>query len=280
MRFAMSNIAWSFADRKHAYARLQAAGFSGLEIAPGIFFANCDDPFKPTKFEIAAARAEIADAELELVSMQSVLFGLEDASLFGEKTKREAFQNGIYRAIALAGQLEIRNLVLGSPKQRNRPVDMDLQTAMNRAVEILSPLADAAKSVGCAIAIECSPVAYGSNFLTTPQETLRFVNLAAHNAITLNFDVGATLLTGTFEHVEELLEAAGPVISHVHISEPFLSPAPANPVTALRILSKLAAMGYNKVVSIEMRQTKESIVAIENALGRLNEVRCLLEGKR
>lgn len=273
MRFAVSNIAWGPSDRLAAYARLQAADITGLEIAPGLLFAGSEDSFVPTKAELSAARKEIASFGLTPVSMQSLLFGVEGAELFGDADGRSAFLRGLERAITLAARLEIPNLVMGSPKQRIRPDWMDEHAAMDRAVEMLAPLADTASTAGTKIAMECNPVEYGTNFLTTPDETLAFVHHAAHAAITLNFDVGATYLTGTFVQVEALLRAAGAAISHVHISEPFLAPAPADPADAARVLHTLRAMGYGHAVSIEMQQPEGGLSGLDTALRKLKAAR-------
>ena len=48
MKFAVSNIAWLYAERLDAYAMLRDYGFSGLEIAPSLLFAEENDPFAPS----------------------------------------------------------------------------------------------------------------------------------------------------------------------------------------------------------------------------------------
>ncbi|WP_425084678.1 sugar phosphate isomerase/epimerase family protein [Ruegeria profundi] len=275
MKYAVSNIAWSASDRLKAYAKLQAAGITGLEIAPGLLFSMADDPFDPTEAEIALVQNELDRFGLSLVSMQSLLFGVEGAELFGDAYERAAFEQGLMRAIKLAGRLGIPNLVLGSPKQRQRPSGMEPNAAIDKAIEILTPLADAAAFAGTKIAMECNPAEYGTNFLTTPDETLAFVKRANHAAIMLNFDVGATLLTGTFDHVMDQLIAAGPVLNHVHISEPYLSPAPANPQDAAKVLQTLETLEYQHVVSIEMRQPQDGLAGLDTALENLLEARGL-----
>lgn len=273
MRYAMSNIAWAYPEREAAYAALAAADMTGLEIAPGLLFAEAEDPFAPDAAALSAAKGEIAAAGLTLVSMQSLLFGVQGADLFGDDDGRAAFETGLRRAIALAGRLEIPNLVMGSPKQRLRPEGMERETAFARAAEILRPLADEAAAAGTLIAMECNPVQYGANFLTEPEETLAFVRQADHPAITLNFDIGALHLTEKFDRIETLLDEAGPAISHVHLSEPFLAPAPAAADTAARAIRKLAAMGYGRAFSIEMRQPEGGLSDVDAALQRLTAAR-------
>ncbi|RLK07370.1 sugar phosphate isomerase/epimerase family protein [Ruegeria conchae] len=278
MQYAVSNIAWTADDRRDVYARLQAEGITGLEIAPGLLFNTADDPFEPTDAQIASVRGELEEFGLKIVSMQSLLFGVEGADLLGEDTGRMAFERGLKRAITLAGRLEIPNLVMGSPKQRQRPPEMQPDAAVDRAIEILTPLADAAAAAGTIIAMECNPGEYDTNFLITPDETLDFVKRADHAAIMLNFDVGATLLTGTFDRVKDQLTAAGPTLSHVHISEPFLAPAPASPEDAALVLHTLHTLGYQRAVSIEMRRPEDGLTGLDAALSNLSAARHLSGG--
>ena len=58
MILAASNIAWAPEERLAAYDIMAAAGLTGLEIAPGLFFNGAEDPFVPD-----AATAEVALAE-------------------------------------------------------------------------------------------------------------------------------------------------------------------------------------------------------------------------
>ena len=60
MKLAMSNIAWSADERLEAYRILREAGSTGLEIAPGLFFHEANDPFAP---DSAVARKALAEIE-------------------------------------------------------------------------------------------------------------------------------------------------------------------------------------------------------------------------
>src|SRR5262245_51516281 len=102
MRLAISNIAWRHEERNAIYTILAKAGVTGLEIAPGLAFAPASDPFLPDESTVATFRREIAAHGLSVVSMQSLLFGVPAAQLFGDAPGRSAFEAGLERAIALA----------------------------------------------------------------------------------------------------------------------------------------------------------------------------------
>lgn len=277
MILAMSNIAWLAEERLEAYAILAGASFSGLEIAPGLFFHAATDPFAPDDRTAAAALAEIADAGLALVSMQSLLFGVTGAALFAGPDARAAFETGMHRAIALADRFGIPNLVFGSPLQRRVPEQLAMAEARDQAAGVFRRLGDAAMAAGTRIAIEANPAAYGTNFCTTLDEALAFVALVDHPAIQPHLDLGAMHINGDFASVPARLPALAPRLSHVHVSEPDLAPAPADPVALAPLLQGLAAAGYARAVSIEMKRAPDGLAAVRRAVLALAQARDAME---
>jgi sugar phosphate isomerase/epimerase len=266
MILSMSNIAWSPDERLEAYAILAAAGFTGLEIAPGLFFHASEDPFLPGEASAAEALAEIADAGLTLISMQSLLFGVTGAGLFEGPEARAAFEQGIHRAIALAARFGIPNLVFGSPLQRRVPEGLAMAEALDQAAAVFRKLGDAAAAASTRIAIEANPAAYGTNFCNTLDEALAFVALVDHPAIVPHLDLGAMHMNGDFASVPARLPTLAPRLSHVHVSEPDLAPAPADPAALAPVLAGLAAAGYPHAVSIEMKRAPEGLAAVRRAV--------------
>lgn len=271
MNFAMSNIAWSPEERLEAYAILAAAGFTGLEIAPGLFFHAAADPFAPDAVTAREALAEIADAGLCLVSMQSLLFGVTGAGLFDGPEARAAFEAGMARAIALAGRFGIPHLVFGSPQQRRIPEGMAIERALDEAVAVFRRLGDAAAAAGTRIGIEANPAAYGTNFCNTMGEALALVGLTDHPAIVAHLDIGAMHMNGEFDRLPALLADLAPQLGHVHVSEPHLGPAPAAAAPLVPVLSALRASGYARAVSIEMKRPSEGLSEVGGAVQRLRD---------
>lgn len=270
MKLAVSNIAWAPKHRDRAYAMLIEHGVRGLEIAPGLFFNGARDPFEPTPEECEAALAPMRAAGLELVSMQSLLFGVEGAALFGEHSEREQFEQAMLRAIRLAGILGIPNLVFGSPGQRVIPKSMSWEEAESVTVDLFRRLGDAAVAEGTILGMEFNPKVYGTNFLNHAQETAAFVAQVNHPAIQIILDVGAMHLNGDFETLHSFVAEQVGTISHMHFSEPYLAPAPADSDQALQVLQAMSAVGYRKWYSIEMKAVPDGeLEALRLALGRL-----------
>lgn len=254
MKLAISNIAWAPVDARAAYALLARHGCTGLEIAPALAFPDAADPFAPDTAQVARFAAERGEFGLELVSMQSLLFGVTGAQLFGTSEERATFADAMGRAIDLAGRIGVPNLVFGSPRQRAFPESMTAEAAREQAAEMFTRLGDRARAAGTVIALEPNPASYGTNFLTTVTKAAAFVAALDHPAITLNFDIGALIANGETADVAALWRVAAGRISHVHISEPELAPAPADPALLARLADELTALGYGGWFSIEMRQ--------------------------
>ncbi|AUX69139.1 hypothetical protein CHX26_06170 [Porphyrobacter sp. HT-58-2] len=269
MRLAMSNIAWLPEERLEAYAILAEAGITGLEIAPGLFFHAAANPFAPDAASARAAISEMADAGLTLVSMQSLLFAVTGAALFGPSEARAAFEAGMARAIALAERFGIPNLVFGSPLQRRVPEGMALADALEDAAACFRSLGEAALAAGTRITIEANPAAYGTNFLTTLDEAEAFVDAVDHPGIALILDLGAMHMNADFASVPARVPGLAARLGHVHVSEPDLAPAPADPAALAPVLRALNAAGYAKAVSIEMKRAPEGLAAVRACAARL-----------
>ena len=269
MILSVSNLAWAPAERLEAYDLLAEAGLTGLEIAPGLFFDAAEDAFAPDAATAEAALGEIAARGLSLVSMQSLLFGVQGAALFGDPEARAAFELGMERAIDLAGRFGIPNLVFGSPGQRRIPEGMDEPEARAQAALTFRRLGDRAAAAGTVIAMESNPVAYGANFLTTLEDAEAFVAQVDHPAVTLILDLGAMHLNGTFDTLPARMGELASHLTHVHISEPHLAPAPDDVTDLGPVLVALRRAGYNRAVSIEMKRPEDGLAGLRGRLAAL-----------
>ncbi len=272
MILTASNIAWTPDERLAAYDLMSEAGFTGLEIAPGLFFRAAADPFSPDPVTARIALDEIASRGLSLVSMQALLFGVEGAALLGNAAERAVFTRGMERAIDLADRFGIPNLVFGSPGQRRIPAGMAARDAWADATETFRSLGERAAAAGITIAVESNPTAYGANFLTTLEEAEAFVAQVDHPAVTLILDLGAMHLNNAFDTLPGRAEALAARLTHVHISEPHLGPAPDDATDLTPVLLALRRGGYDRAVSIEMKRPEEGLSVLRGRLSALARV--------
>lgn len=266
-RLAISNIAWKPAEHEAVYALLQDLGVRGLEIAPGLAFAGEPDPVVPSEAAITAFLQTLELRGLELVSMQSLLFGVQDALLFGSDNQRSRFKEGLMRAAGFARRLGVKNLVMGSPTNRAIPDGMSRGEAWRIAATLFREIGDYCFQFGAKLALEPNPAAYGTNFLTCVGETVEFLQMAGHPALTLNFDIGSMHMNGEIDAADRWFAKAGPFVSHVHISEPQLAPAPKDARQFEALARSILARGYTGWMSIEMRATGDrNLASVEAAV--------------
>ena len=146
-----------------------------------------------------------------------------------------------------------------------------MERAVEQAAEVFRQLGDRAAQAGTRITIEANPAAYGTNFLNTLDEVIDFVSAADHPAIAVILDLGAMHMNGAFDAVPDALPRISPKLNHVHVSEPELAPAPADPERLSPVLKALDHEGYAKAVSIEMRCPANGLEGVRTSIARLAE---------
>src|SRR3954467_9423037 len=130
-RLAASNIAWEPTDDDAVAGVLLENGFKGVEVAPT---KRWESPIEASKRDIAAYKAEWAKRGLEIVALQSLLYGRNDLQLFGNEITRSALREYLLTLIEMAAGLGAKALVFGSPKNRQRK-PRGLPEAMDVAAE-------------------------------------------------------------------------------------------------------------------------------------------------
>jgi sugar phosphate isomerase/epimerase len=269
MKTAVSNIAWSPADREEAYTLLSRNGIIGLEIAPGLFLHEADDTFLPSPEDCKRATAEIETHGLHLVSMQSLLFGTEGAELFGDDRARSLFVNGMTRAINLAEILEIPNLVFGSPKQRIIPAYMSADEAAKIAVDVFRDLGDRALRAGTRISLEPNPKIYDTNFLNTVDEVIEMTKVIDHPAVRFTLDIGALHANAEISKMQSILGSDGIWIGHAHLSAPWLHAPTETSSEIEEYMRCLTACGYQGFISLEMKQPENGIAGLSRPISQI-----------
>jgi sugar phosphate isomerase/epimerase len=263
LHLSISNIAWTPAEDDVVAAVLRTSGATGVEIAPTKWR---DDPLDATAAEIAAYRHAWQDRGLQIVSLQSLLFGRPDLQLFGDAASRSALFDFLRRTIDLAAGLGAPVLVFGSPKNRQRG-DLSLPDATAIASDVFRDLGVHAHAQGAALCIEANPPGYGCDFITTTAEAADLCRTIDHPGVRLNGDLGGMMMAD--ECPAAAIEYAAPYLAHFHASEPQLVEFGASADHA-GAAAGLAAIRYGGWVSIEMRAAGGSgnVAAVERAIER------------
>lgn len=260
MKLSISNIGWSANQDDRVYAMMRKNGFTGLEIAPTRIFPQA--PYKHIQEAAAWSTKLKQDYGFTVSSMQSIWFGRTE-NIFGTLKERESLLDYTKMAIQFAQAVGCKNLVFGCPVNRNMPENADLDIA----VSFFKNLGDYAAQHGTVIGMEANPPIYHTNFINDTVSAIKLIEQVDSGGLRLNLDTGTMILNG--ESLSQIAEKAA-LISHVHISEPGLTPLKKRKLHA-KLYRILKENGYDGFVSIEMGKT-EDLSVIEEKLEYSKEV--------
>lgn len=241
MKVTISNIAWQAENDAEMYSFLKEQNCDGIEIAPTRIFP--ENPYLDLS-QVADFKNELqSNYNLKVVSLQSICFGKNEA-IFSSIEERESLLDYLKKAIDFASVLDCKNLVFGSPKNRNiNPGQEEL------AVSYFSEIGEYASEKNTVFALEPNPVIYGTNFINTTKQALDFVKKCNVSGLKVNFDLGTLIYN---EESLDILEKNLEWINHVHISEPYLEEIQHRSIHS-QLASILRNGGYSDYISIEMK---------------------------
>jgi sugar phosphate isomerase/epimerase len=262
MRLAISNIAWDIAEDEAVAALLKRYAIDAIDIAPGKYFPL---PNEATTEQIEAVKSWWAERGIEITGMQALLFGTTGLNVFGSPESQAALLLHLEGVCRIGGVLGATRIVFGSPKNRDRSLLDDADTA-TVARQFFRQLGDVAARHGVTICLEPNPSCYGANFMTTSVETAGVVRLVDHPSIGMQFDTGALAING--EDPQMVLADCAPLIAHIHASEPNLVPLGDGTTAHAAMAADIGHYLPQHLVAIEMVATANEphLAAIERAL--------------
>ncbi len=243
MKLSASNIGWHKADDDFVLRQLMYLGFSGLEFAP----SKVTNQIPYSKAAINESRKYFTKVfenfGLRPSSMQSIWYGV-NRNIFNSAEDNSWLIEYTIRAMDYSREVGCKNIVFGCPLNRN------LQDAHNAgyAIKFFSKIEEYASSIGINFAIEANPRIYSTNFLNTHNEVFNFLINHDLYGLRINYDIGAAI--SNFEKSSSVTKMKN-MISHVHISEPFLNPI--RPRKRHMSFKKIFENNYDGYVSIEMK---------------------------
>lgn len=262
MRLSISNIAWDVEEDEAVAALLQKYAVNAIDIAPGKYFP---EPALASVDEIAAVRTWWADRGIDIVGMQSLLFGTTGFNVFGTPDAQAKMLEHLEAVCRIGGELDAPRLVFGSPKNRDRGNLTDLDTIVT-ASSFFRKLGDIAARHDVTVCLEPNPSEYGSNFMMTSVETAHVVEQVNHPNIRMQFDTGA--ITMNKEDSLIVLQQHGALIGHYHLSEPNLLPLGDGGTDHETCAKALETICPDSLLTIEMvaTQNESHLSSIERAL--------------
>lgn len=256
----MSNLAWEAQYDAAIAAVLQDAGVDAIDVVPGRYFP---DPASVAPDDAYRVRDVWRERGVQIVGMQSLLFGTTGLNLFGDAAVQDAMLRHLDGVCRLGRALGATRLAFGSPRNRDAS-GLEPEQAAGLAVAFFRRLGEAAFAQGVVVCLEANPVAFGCNFLTTTEEAGVLVRRIDHPGIRLQFDTGAVFTNG--EDLDALLAAFGDLVGHVHLSEPGLAPLSAEGRDHASTTAALRRAFPEAVVTIEMLPAEPRVEAVARAV--------------
>lgn len=268
MKVSISNIAWKNEEEAAVSTLMREKGLVGVDVAYTKFWAA---PTDASDEALRTYRDFWANAGMNIIGMQSLIFGRPDLMLFGEPAVRDQMAAYLRDVMHLANVLGAGPLVFGSPKNRIKG-ELSEAEAMNLAAEFFASLAPVAAQENVILCIEPNPPQYGCDFIQTSAHGLELVKRINHPHVRLHLD--AAIMTMTGEDVEPALESAADYLAHFHASEPQLGVVGEGTVDHARFAAALRRIGYTGWVAIEMRGgwKSQDIDSVSTALNYALEV--------
>ncbi len=262
MKFTISNIAWDPRDDARIADSMRACGVTGVEIAPTKLW---QDPLDVDESAVREYRDFWETRGITITSMQALLFGRPDLTIFQDGAARQATLAYLSGIIRLAGRLGAEVLVFGSPGNR-RVGDLPAQQVRATAVEFFRRVGEISQDAGVIFCIEPNPVAYGCDFITDSAQGRELVKDVDHPGFGLHLDAAAMVMSE--EDIPAALRATGSALCHFHISEPQLAPIGSGGVDHERIARELKKLNYRRWRSIEMRPpgADDNVAAVSQAM--------------
>jgi D-psicose/D-tagatose/L-ribulose 3-epimerase len=254
MKKCISNIAWDPNDNDSIVPLLKKYDIKNIEVAPKILF---DNPLKVSKEQILVVKEYWNNRGINIYGMQALLYGNPHLKIFDTTECRKETSRYLKEIINLAGQLGVKRMVFGSPRNRYRQ-NLKIDEAQEIASKFFWDLSETCRKNDVILCLEPNAKGYGCNFINNTTQALDLIRCVDHDNFKLNMDTSTLIMNG--ENVTDCIVKAKDKISHFHISYPNLLPITNGTIDFSSLHTSLKKVGYDGAVSVEMRPTtKENI---------------------
>jgi len=253
MKIGISNIALKGYSLSEALEFIESLPIAGLEIAPTLLW---EDPCASSKRERKRVKGLINRHDIDVIGLQSLLYGRPDLHLFDSLKKRNRCSEYLKRMIELCADLGGSILVFGASKNRQRSL-LNFDAAVSVAASFFIKIAEFAEGAGVCICIEPLSSQYGCDFVTTADEGAYFVKIVNHPSFRLILDTGSMSLNG--ESCPNMISKYVDILAHMHINDPHLAAPGVKGVDHFAIANVLKEIAYTRWLTLEFLQDNSSV---------------------
>ena len=257
MALSISNIAWNPSLDESVAKLLNKHDVHCIDIAPGKYFNKL---LETDTQEILSVRSFWNIRGISIIGMQSLFYGTKGFNVFGKNyVEMLSYLETICKVASILGA---RFLTFGSPKNRDRSGLSDDET-LDRALTFFHEAGNIAQNHDVVLCLEPNPKEYGANFLTTTEETYKFIEILNHTSIKLQLDVGALILN---DETNTIIDISSNMIGHIHISEPQLKPIGTNQIKHISFAPVIKKLPNNKTIEMLTNNIENPLEVIGKSL--------------
>ena len=262
MRISISNIAWEVEKDESIADILNLNNVDAIDVAPSKYLK--DFPAIDIN-SIISIRNWWEKRGIEIIGMQSLLYGVKNIALFESSIYRNNMKIVLEKVIKIGHLFGAKKLVFGSPKNRLRN-DLKQEVINNISSDFFRFVGDISSKYGIIFCIEPNPKEYGCDFINTTSEALELVQRIDHPNIKMQLDTGSLYFSR--ESINEIIPIASNHIGHIHISEPYLKKICSQNLKHSNIRKSLLGINYSEPITIEMltSSAKSSLNEIEESI--------------
>jgi sugar phosphate isomerase/epimerase len=247
MKYAICNELFEGTDLQAGLRLARSLGYTGLEVAPFTLGRLATEvPYA----ERLAYRQVVEECGLTILGLHWLLAKTEGFHLTTDDSAVRAKTTEYLRTlIALCRDLGGSVMVLGSPAQRNFPVTMTHEQAVENAAEVLEKLVPDLEQAEVRLAIEPLGPQEG-NFLNFAAQARELIDRVGSPQVRLHLDVKAMSTEG--RPIDEIIRENADQVIHFHANDPNRLGPGMGEVDPVPIFQALRDIHYQGWVSVEV----------------------------
>jgi sugar phosphate isomerase/epimerase len=256
MKLTISNLSWELNQNYKVIKIIKRYNISQIEISPSKIFNN-----NYNKNNIKKITNFWNINKIGFCSIQSILFNVKNAYLFGNKIQQRIFFNEVKKKIYLCRKIGSKILVFGSPQNKKIFFKKNFNKIAFNTFKKISQICEKNKIFFC---IESNPKIYDCEYLNYTKDAIKLVKKINSNFFRLNLDLGTIIANN--ESYKNIIKNNIQLIGHVQISVPYLKDILLHKDVVKKFIQQLKKNNYQKYISVERLPIKNNLKNIEKTL--------------